>query len=313
MQFAILILLNPPSSPDADQVMPSNEHQQQQHRHPLPRSVPAINDDISPRRVRTRVARQIDIGALELLGLGVAAERDHVMPDLLHLLVDKVGEARVDVAGGDAVDAGEVAPLVRQRLGQVDAAGLGDVVGRLLLRVVGDVAGHAGGDDEGARLALAEVQAHGAGAVEGARQVRRDDLVPRLDARVEDAGVGRPARVGDEDVDAAEVGDDGADQLLDVGVGAHVALVGFGLGAVLLLELLGVLDAAFGPGGVGDGDVGAHFGAPARGFGADAGGARGAGDDDDFAFEAEKLLEGVGFGGFDGHDGGWWEVDGGLL
>ena len=226
------------------------------------------------------------------------------MPLLLDLLVDEIREARVDVAGRDAVDAGEVAPLVGEGLGQVDAAGLGDVVARLLLREVGNVAGHGGGDDEGARVALAEVQPHGAGAVEGARQVSVDDLVPGLDGGVEDAGVGRAARVGDEDVDAAEVLNHLGHELLHVGVVAHVALVGFRFGAVLVLELLGVLDAAFGTGGVGDGDVGAHFGTAAGGFGADACGTRGAGDDDDFAFEAKELLEGVGFGRFNRHDGG---------
>lgn len=240
---------------------------------PLPRSVATVNDDVSASSVRTGIARQVDIRPLELLGLCVTAERDHAMPLLLHLLVHKVRQPRVDVAGRDAVDAGKVPPLVGQRLGQVDAARLGDVVRRLLLREVRNVAAHARGDDEGAPLLLAEVQADGAGAVEGARQVRVDDLVPRLDARVQDAGVGRPARVGDEDVDAAKVLDHLAHQLLHVLVVAHVALVGFGLCAELVLQLLGVLDAAFGARGVGDGDVGAHFGAAAGGFGADACGA----------------------------------------
>lgn len=231
------------------------------------------------------------------------------MPQALDLLVHEIREARVDVAGGDCVDAGEIAPLVGERLGQVDAAGLGHVVRRLLLREVGDEATHARGDDEGAGLALAEVEADGAGAVEGAVQVRIDDLVPGLDGGVQDAGVGGPAGVGDEDVDAAEILDDVVDQLLDVAVIAHVALVGFGFDAVLLLQFFGVLDAAFGSRGVGDGDVSAHFGAASCGFGADAGGAGGAGDDDDFAFEAEEFLEGVGFGGFDRHDGGWYECN----
>ena len=273
----------------------------------LPRRVPAINDDVGPRGVRASVAGQIHIGALELLGLGIPPQRDHAMPHLLDLLVHKVRQTRVDVTGRDAVDAGKVPPFVGERFGQVDAAGFGDVVGRLLLRVVGDVAGHAGGDDEGARFPLAEMQADGAGAVEGSGQVGADDFVPGLDAGVQDPGVGGPARVGDEDVDAAEILNHVVDQLLHILVIAHVALVGFGFDAVFLLELLGVLDAAFGTGGVGDCDVSAHFGTAAGGFGTDSCGAGGAGHDDDFAFKAEELLEGVGFGGFDRHDGGgWW-------
>ena len=66
----------------------------------------------------------------------------------------------------------------------MDAPGLGDVVRRLLLRVVGDMAGHARGDDEGAGLALAEMEPDGSSAVKGSRQVGVDDLVPRLDAGV---------------------------------------------------------------------------------------------------------------------------------
>lgn len=226
------------------------------------------------------------------------------MPLLLHLLVHKVRQPGVDVAGRDAVDTGKVSPFVGQRLGEVDAAGLGDVVGRLLLGKVRNVPAHGRGDDEGALLLLAEMETDGTGAVEGAGQVGVDDLVPSLDARIQDAGIGRPARVGDEDVDPAELLDDLGDELLDVGVVADVALVGLGLDAVLFLEVLRVLDAALGARRVGDGDVGTHFGAAAGGFGADARGARGARHDDDFAFEAEEFLEGVGFGGFDGHDGG---------
>lgn len=53
------------------------------------------------------------------------------MPELLDIFGHEVGETGVDVAGGDGVDAGEIAPLVGQRAGQVNAAGFGDIVGRL--------------------------------------------------------------------------------------------------------------------------------------------------------------------------------------
>ena len=193
------------SSPDETK---ADEHERQQHRHhPLSRSVPTINDNISPSSVRTSITRQIDIGALEFLRLGITAQRDHTMPQLLNLLIHKVRQTRINITRRDAIDASEVPPLVRQRLGQMDTSCLGDIVRRLLLREIGNVAGHAGSDDEGAGLALAEMQPDGAGAVEGPVQIGIDDLVPRLDAGVQDAGVGRAARVGDEDVDAAEVFD----------------------------------------------------------------------------------------------------------
>ena len=50
----------------------------------------------------------------------------------------------------------------------MDAARLGDVVRRLLLREVGNVPGHGRGDDEAAGAALLEVMADGLSAVVGA-------------------------------------------------------------------------------------------------------------------------------------------------
>jgi hypothetical protein len=50
------------------------------------------------------------------------------VPEILSLLVNEVRETGVDVARGDGVDTGEVAPFVSQRLGQMDAASLSNVV-----------------------------------------------------------------------------------------------------------------------------------------------------------------------------------------
>lgn len=50
------------------------------------------------------------------------------MPQLLNILGNEVGETSVDVAGGDRVDTGKVAPFVGQGACQVDAAGFGDVI-----------------------------------------------------------------------------------------------------------------------------------------------------------------------------------------
>jgi hypothetical protein len=266
--------------------------------------ITTINDDIAASSVRARVASEVDIGALQLFGVGVTAHGDHGLPQVLDLLVNEIGETSVNVAGGDAVDAGKVSPLVGQRFRQVDAARLGDVVGCLLLWEVGDVTGHGGGDDQAARLAFLEVVAHGLSAVEGAVQVGLDDFVPRLDRGVEDAAVGRASGVGNEDIDLAKVLDDILDQLLDALVLADVALVGLGLDAVLLLELLGVLVAAVGTRRVRDGHVGAHLSTSARGLSTDARGSGGAGDDDHLALQAEHVLETAGCGDFDRHDDG---------
>lgn len=157
---------------------------------PLPDSVATVNDDISSRSIGRSVAEQVNVSPLELLGVAVATEGDEAPPQVLGLLVDEVGQARVDVARGDAVDAGKVAPLVGERLGHVDAAGLGHVVRGLLLGVVGDVAGHGRGDDEGALALLLEVGAHGLGAVCRAGEICTDHSVPLLGRAVDDAAVG---------------------------------------------------------------------------------------------------------------------------
>ncbi len=195
----------------------------------LPCAVSAVHQDVSAGGIRGRIAGEVDIGTLQLLGLGIAAHGDHRLPEILGLLVDEVGETSVDVAGGDAVDAGKVSPLVGEGLGQVDAPGLGDIVGGLLLRVVGDMAGHGSGDDEASGLAFLEVVADGFGAVEGSVEIGVDDLLPVLDGGVEDTVVGGPAGVGDEDIDLAEVFDDALDEFIHVVAVTDVAFISFGL------------------------------------------------------------------------------------
>lgn len=218
------------------------------------------------------------------------------MPQLLDVLSDEVGQTSVDVTGGDGVDASKVPPLVGKRAGHVDAASLCDVVRGLLLRVVGNVAGHGSSEDERARLALAEVQTNGTGAVEASGQVRLDDLVPLLNGGIEDTVVGRLAGVGDEDIDLAEVLDNVLDELLDVGVVVDLALVGLDLDAVLLAELLCVLLRARRARVVCDGEVGTELSAATGGLDSDTGGTGGSGDNDNLALEGQKVLEFSGFG-----------------
>lgn len=163
------------------------------------------------------------------------------MPQVLDIFWHEIGETGVDVARRDGVDTGKVPPLVGQRPGQVDATSLGDVVGGLLLREVGNVTGHGGGDDKRSRLAFAEVETDSSGAVEGSSEIGLDDLVPLLDGGIEDTVIGSLSSVGDHDIDLAEVGHDVLDELLARGVVADLALVGLDLDAVLLGDLLGIL------------------------------------------------------------------------
>lgn len=160
-------------------IPPPNRH--------LPAGVSTVDDQIRTGGVGACVADQVHVRALELVGQAVAAHGDHVVPQGLGLLVDKVAQAGVDVARRDAVDARKVAPLVGQRPRHVNAAGLGDVVRGLLLGEVGDVTRHGGGDDQRAVALLLEHGAHGLGAVCRAVEIRVDHTVPILLRSVDDA------------------------------------------------------------------------------------------------------------------------------
>ena len=186
----------------------------------------------------------------------------------------------------------------------MDASGFGNVVGGLFLREVGNVAGHGGRDDEGAGLALAEMVAHGFSAVECTSQICINDFLPRLHACVQDPRISRLPRISDEDVNFAKVSDDIFDELLDVFPVTDLAFVGFAFDTEFFGEFFRIGFAALGTGCVGDGEVGTHFGTAAGGFDANANGPGGTGHDDDFALEAEEVMDGIGFGDFDGHDDG---------
>lgn len=269
-----------------------------------------IDEHISPGGVRAGIADQVYIGTFQLLGVSVAAHGNHGFPQILDFLVDEVGKTGIDVARGDAVDASKVSPLVGQRPGQMDTSSLGDIVRGLLLGEVGNVTGHGGGDDQASGAALFEVVADSLGAVEGTGQIGLDDFVPVFDGAVQDAGVGGSASVGNEAIDLAEVLDDVLNKLIDAVVGTDVTFVGLGLDAVGFLELFGILLASFGPGSVGDGDIGTQLGAASGGLNAHSSGARGTGDNNDLALQAEKVQEVVGFGNFDRHDCGDCELMG---
>lgn len=267
----------------------------------LPHAVSAVNEQIIAGHVGASIADQVDVSTLQLLGLTIAAHGNHREPQVLSLLVDEVGQTGVNVSGGNAVHTGKVAPLVGKRPSHVDTAGLGDVVGGLLLGEVGDVARHGGCDDEATRATLLEVSTDSLGTVEGTRQIGLNDLFPVLHGAVENAAAGSTTGVGDESIDFAEFLDDVLDQVLDALPAAHITLVGLDLDTVLLLQLLGILFAALWSGRVGDGQVGAHLGAATSGLNAHATGARGTGDNHDLALKAQEVLQTIGLRNWDRH------------
>ena len=83
----------------------------------------------------------------------------------------------------------------------MNATSLGNVVGGLFLRIIGDVARHGGGDHKRAGAALLEVVPDGFGAIEGAGKIGGNDFFPVMNRAVKDAGVGGTAGIGNEAVD----------------------------------------------------------------------------------------------------------------
>ena len=166
----------------------------------LSSTVTTVDEDICTGGVSACIADQVYISALQFFCLPIAPHWNHALPQILGILINEVGKPSIDVARGDAIDTGKVTPLVCQRAGQVDAACLGDVVRCLFLRKVGNVARHGGGNDETASSTFLEVMANGLGAVEAAREIGLDDLVPVFDGAVKNATAGCTAGIGDKGI-----------------------------------------------------------------------------------------------------------------
>ena len=83
----------------------------------------------------------------------------------------------------------------------MNTASFGDVIRGLLLREVGNVAGHGGGNDKASSAAFFEVVADSLGTVEGTREISLDNLIPVFDRAIKDAAIGSAASVGDECID----------------------------------------------------------------------------------------------------------------
>src|SRR5690606_37602436 len=158
----------------------------------------------------------------DLLGGAEAAEGHGVADGGPLVVVQRVGHVGGDGAGGDDVD-GDVpgGELACERAGEAHEAGL-------RCRVVG-LPGLAGGaDDRGEEDDAAEAgphhRLHGpAGGAERAGEVRVEHVGEVVVGHAQDEAVAGDARVGDEDLDRAELGLDLGERVVDLGGVAHVA------------------------------------------------------------------------------------------
>lgn len=116
--------------------------------------VAAVDGDVGAGHEAGGVGGEEDTEAVEVVDGAEAGLGRQRAPDLLlGLEGGHAVQGRVHVARGDAVDADVVlGPLGGERLAELDHAGLGRVVARLLLRVVDDAAAHRRHEDDAAGL-----------------------------------------------------------------------------------------------------------------------------------------------------------------
>lgn len=144
----------------------------------LPDRVTAVDEAVVAGHEARTVGGEVDGEVVEVVNGTETLLRGLVDPDaLLSVEGGDTVERGVHVAGADGVDADLVTgPLSGEGLGELDDAGLGGVVARLLLRVVDDGARHGGDvDDRAAGLGLDHLLADGLGDEEGTGDVDVDE------------------------------------------------------------------------------------------------------------------------------------------
>jgi hypothetical protein len=102
-----------------------------------------------------------------------------------------------------------------------------------------------------------------------------------------------PSSISDEGIDLSELLDNILHKLVDAITVANVELVCLNLDSILLAQFLRVLLSALRTRCVGDSEIGSHLSTAPGSFNTHTSRPRGARDDDDLAFEAEELQEGV--------------------
>ena len=151
--------------------------------------------------------------------------------------------------------------------------------------------GHGSRNDQATSPSLLEVRSHSLSAVVYTSQIRLNDLLPLINAGLQNTSIRCLASIGNQNINLSEVFDDLVDQLLNVLEVTDIALVWLALDTVLLRDVFGVSLTTLGSRGVGDGNIGAELGTASSCFSADAGLAGGTGDDHDAALEGEEVME----------------------
>jgi hypothetical protein len=170
----------------------------------LPDRVTAVDQAVVAGHEAGTLRGEVDGQVVEVVNIAETLLGSLVDPDaLLGVEGGNTVEGGVHVAGRDAVDADAVAgPLGSEGLGELDNAGLGGVVARLLLRVVDHSAGHRGDvDDRAASLGLDHGLADGLGNDEGTGDVDVDKTTEHVVV----VDLGLDVRAGDVSVEIQKI------------------------------------------------------------------------------------------------------------
>ena len=253
---------------------------------PSRQHVPSINQDITPRGITRRIARQVQINALDLSDIALPPQHRHAMRLILtprtrsHLGIEK--------SRTNDVNPRKLPPFPRQALPQMCHRGLGRVVHRLVNRHVHYMCRYARRDDQVALALGFEHCANVLRAVEHAVEVDahlRSVLFQRL---FENRFADRHPCVRDEDVDPPEIMDNFSDSVFDLCWIGDLDLVRADGDVVRFCQGGAGRDGGR-VGVVPEGEVGTGFGEGLGDGGTDPGG--GACDDGDARGEVELLQD----------------------
>ena len=181
---------------------------------PSRQHVPSINQDITPRGITRRIARQVQINALDLSDIALPPQHRHAMRLILtprtrsHLGIEK--------SRTNDVNPRKLPPFPRQALPQMCHRGLGRVVHGLVDRYIHYMRRYARRDDQ---VALALGFEHCANVLRAVEHTVKVDahLRPVLIQRLfENRSADRHPRVRDEDVDSSEIMDNVSDGIFDL-------------------------------------------------------------------------------------------------
>lgn len=117
-------------------------------------TISPINHQITPRRIRRRIRRQIQIRPLQLTRRSLPPHRNLPMPNPLRLRRHEITNLRTHIPRRNRIHPREFHPLHRQTSTKVDDAGFRGIVRRLMIGDIRNMSAHGRRGDEAARTII---------------------------------------------------------------------------------------------------------------------------------------------------------------